>query len=280
MSEEQNLIGSEMVNSTEPVELPIIKEDSSRVASEGATGLCRDAEPVLLEVVNPLLDQDSKNEEEPSDNRTRHNPELTLCILRGGFKKFFYKAVFDAMRLHSNVKSVLIKPQPGRFATYGFAFFETVDDVKSFLDVCTYDGVHNAHILNVEDQSLIFKEYKVKSEDESRSKEPRNYERSNQQMNRRPRVTGPKDEVDNSCKTIFVKNLPPNEAQLVLNDIFKNISIESMTIFVKPEHATATVVMYDEVEGRQLVDESFRNKGISYGNTKITIHKFNSSLKY
>ena len=94
------------------------------------------------------------------ETSTKIAPELTLCVLRGRVRKFYYQAVYDVISQHISIGSVFIKAMKNKPATYGFVYFKNVEDIETFLNKCVYREENNAYTLSVNgEESLIFRRY-------------------------------------------------------------------------------------------------------------------------
>jgi len=299
MSDEQNLI-MPAINNAEQNEI----NDQYRINSIEADA---EAEHEILngalaaeQVLEPEPEQEPAPVQEPVSAQDLHNvenndqnsgkkytdPDLTLCILKRNFRNFNFKTVFTAISRHGAVKSVLIKSY-GKPATYGFAFFESKDALDNFVASCTYNEEHDAYLLNVGDEILTFRkkntndnfDKKKSHQTTSTKRPPRQSTLTDENVNKS--TSSPDNNFDSiennvvrTCKKIFVKGLPEYNAQIVLNEIIKDMPIESITIVIKPQSVKAVVVFENGEHGQKLINESYENKGIKHGDNVLTIYKF------
>lgn len=204
----------------------------------------------------------------PVPDTSHVSDERVLCVLKGTFKDFDYKYILRILtEVGAKVSRVHIKnPSDRRYTrrpTYGFVTFETKEDLQNFLkNNCTLGDPSKSsnnvpsYIFNHDGSFLIFKYYI------SRGKT----DKSTQDVQ--------------AVKKIFINGLPGTNTQELLSAFFKDNKIETkkVTINVNPENNTgsATVILKDENQGKELIGKSYETKGIEFNGHTLKIRKFNS----
>jgi hypothetical protein len=110
-----------------------------------------------------------------------------------------------------------------------------------------------------------------------RSSQPRNVPRVIVEPTYQGQEQG--DRYTTPCRKLFVKGLPAEHAQDLLNEVFTDEPVEGMAINVRGDYATAIVYLSDGDRGRKLIEQSYASKGLACGDNTVTIFRFNNVVQ-